>query len=214
MPGIGDRLPVARTYSQHELKLIKGTYAVVARIGAQQLSLRNIARELRVSPSLLKYHFGDRETLMLETMRWALDGTVQRVHRRIDGIDDAESAMTALLDAVFVSPRANRDFYLIYLDLVRYALLEPNFAGVEEMARSHITQSYSAVIQMGVDADVFHVADVENAAEHARAIVEGGFLQWLHDPDWATSHTALHRMCRQAILRLLRVREGDPSRPG
>lgn len=131
------------------------------------------ALELGVSPGLLKYHFGDRENLMLETMRRALDGTVRRIHHRIDGVEDPEAAMTALLDAVFVGPRANRDFHLIYLDRVQYALRQPTFAGLEALARSHITQSYSAVIRMGVDTGVFQVSDVDDAAQQARAVVEG-----------------------------------------
>lgn len=204
-------LPEPATHSSHELKLIRGTYEACARIGAQQLSLRSTARELGVSPGLLKYHFGDHDHLLLVTMRWALDGTVRRIQHHLAGVEEPEAALGALLDAVFVSPQENRDFNLVYLDLLQYSARHPTFTGLTDMLRTHVTGSYAAVIQAGVDAGIFHVADITLAAEQARAVVEGGFMQWLQDPRWRTTHAALHANCRQGILRLLRFADTIPA---
>jgi AcrR family transcriptional regulator len=176
----------------------------MARVGAQQLSLRRVARELGVSPPLLVYHFGTRENLLVETMRWALAGTVRRIERQVAGITDPEQALAALMNAVFVSPQANRDFHLVYLDLVQYSIREPSFNGLSDVLRTHINGSYAGVIRAGVETGVFQVDDVDVAARHARAIVEGGFLQWLQQDDWETTHGALQRECHEALLVLLK----------
>jgi AcrR family transcriptional regulator len=195
-----------KVLSAHELKLVRGTYRVMARVGAQQLSLRGIAKELGVSPALLVYHFGSKDNLLVETMHWALAGSVRRLQRRIAGIDNPQEALGASLDAVFVGPRENRDFYLIYLDLVQYAVRHESFAPLAALLRRHIDDSYATIIRQGVEAGVFEVGDVELAARQVRAVVEGGFLQWLQTDDWEQTHAALQRDSQAAALRLLTPR--------
>jgi AcrR family transcriptional regulator len=191
-------------FSPYELKIIRGTYGAMARVGTQQLSLRRIAKELEVSPALLVYHFGSRDDLLLETMHWALAGTVRRIKRKIEGIEDPEEAFAVLIDAVFVSPEENRDFHLIYMDLVQYAVRMESFTGLAQLLREHINDTYAAVIRLGVEGGAFHVEDVDVAARTVRAIVEGGFLQWLQEEDWRESHGELQRECEAALLVLLR----------
>jgi AcrR family transcriptional regulator len=205
--------PEAKRFSEHEIRLVRGTYEAMARIGSQQLSLRRLARELDVSPPLLVYHFGSRENLLVETMHWALAGTVRRIRRHVASMTDPEDALAALMDAVFVGPQANRDFHLVYLDLVQYSIRDPSFSGLTDLLRTHINGSYAGVIRVGVDAGVFDVDDVDVAARHARAIVEGGFLQWLQEDDWETTHGALKRECHEALLVLLE-RRARPRRTG
>jgi len=192
-----------KVFSAHELKLVRGTYRAMARVGTQQLSLRDIAKELGVSPALLVYHFGSKDNLLVETMHWALAGSVGRIERRVAGIDDPQEALAAILDAVFVGPRANRDFYLIYMDLVQYSVRHESFTTLAALLRQHITDSYAAIIRRGVDAGVFEAADIDLAARQVRAIVEGGFMQWLQEDDWEQTHAALQRDCHAAVLRLL-----------
>jgi AcrR family transcriptional regulator len=192
-----------RWLSPHELKLVRGTYEAMARTGTQQLSLRAIAKQLDVSPALLVYHFGSKDNLLIETIHWALAGTVRRIQRRIEGITDPQQALAELMDAVFVDARANRDYHLIYMDLVQYAVRRESFAKLTDLLHQHINDTYAAVIRQGVQAGAFQVADVELAARQVRAIVEGGFLQWLQEEDWEETHATLQRDCHVAVLRLL-----------
>jgi AcrR family transcriptional regulator len=192
-----------KQFSAHEIRLIRGTYRAMARVGTQQLSLRDIAKQLDVSPALLVYHFGSKDNLLIETMHWALAGTVRRIQRQIADVEDPREAMSALMDAVFVDARANRDFHLIYMDLVQYAVRHKSFTRLTELLHHHINDTYAKVILQGVEAGVFQVDDVDLAARQVRAIVEGGFLQWLQEADWLETHADLQRDCHAAILRLL-----------
>jgi AcrR family transcriptional regulator len=193
----------SRLLSAHEIRIVRGTYAAMARIGTQQLSLRRIAKELDVSPALIVYHFGSRDNLFIETLHWALAGTVRRIKRRIAEITDPEKALAALVDAVFVGASENRDFHLVYMDLVSYAVRHGSFTELTELLREHVNGSYAEIIRHGRDTGVFDVADVDVAARHARAIVEGGFIQWMQEPDWRLTHAQLQRDCHEALQRLL-----------
>lgn len=190
-------------FSEPEIKLIRGTYRAMAEVGTQQLSLRGIAKRLEVSPALLVYHFGSKDNLLIETMHWALAGTVRRIQREIADVSDPEQALAALMAAVFVDPKANRDFHLIYMDLVQYAVRQESFTTLTDLLHEHINGSYATVIRQGSEAGVFEVDDVELAARQVRALVEGGFLQWLQEPAWEQTHAALQRDCHAAVLRLL-----------
>jgi AcrR family transcriptional regulator len=183
--------------------MVRGAYRVMARVGAQQLSLRQVAKEVGVSAALFIYHFGSKDNLLLETMRWALAGTVRRIEERLAGIDDPRRALKALLDAVFVDANANRDFHLIYLDLVQYAVRNPSFGGLTELLREHINGSYAFVIRMGVRAGTFQVTDVELAAARSRALIEGRFIQWLQEPDWQQTYGSLRQEAYTELLNLL-----------
>jgi AcrR family transcriptional regulator len=190
-------------YSAREEELIRSTYRVMARTGAQQLSLRQVASEANVSAALLVYHFGSKDNLLLETMRWVLSRTVRRFEECFAGIDDPEDALRAFIDAVFLDPKANRDFYLVYLDLIQYGARNPSFRGLTDLLREHSTESFAFVIRQGVEAGVFEVDDVDAAAVSARALVEGRFIQWLQEADWRRTHSTRREECHRTLLSML-----------
>jgi AcrR family transcriptional regulator len=190
--------------SAREIELIRACYRVMAKVGAQALSLRQVAREAKVSAGALVYHFGSKDNLLMETMRWALAGTVRRIERELASVTDAREALSELMDAVFVDAKANRDFHLVYLDLVHYAARRPTFGPLSELLREHINGSYAYVIQLGIQSGDFSAdLDVETAASHARAIVEGAVLQWLQERDWRETHQPLRDHCHAALVTLL-----------
>jgi AcrR family transcriptional regulator len=190
--------------TDYEAKVVHGTYRVMARVGSQQLSLRQVAKELDVSAALLVYHFGTKDNLLLATMRWALVGIVERIKARLEDIDDPEAALEALVDELFWDPEANRDFYLVYLDLVQYAVRQPSFSELGDMLWKYLNGSYAVVIQHGVASGAFAIEDVERAAREARGIVEGAVVQWLQDEDWRATHARVRDDCLASLLVHLR----------
>jgi AcrR family transcriptional regulator len=202
---IGDLLPSAPRieHSDREIALIRSAYRTMSRLGTVRLSLREVAQEAGVSPPLLVYHFGGKDELLLATMRWALVSTVNRIRRRLDGITDAREALAELIDAVFVGPGPNRDFYLVYLDMVQYSVRRPSFSGLAEMLREQVNGSFAAVVTRGVETGAFRVDSVELASRQARAVVEGGFIQWLQDTNWEQTHAQLKVDCHRALLAML-----------
>ncbi len=199
--------------SPHEEKLVRGTYRVMARVGSQQLSLRTVAKELGVSPALLVYHFETKDNLLLQTMRWALFETAERIRKNLEPVDDPAEALDSLLAAVFHEARANRDYFLVYLDLVQYSIRNESFSGLTELLWKYVNGSYAVVIQHGVAAGLFETDDIEAAARQTRAIIEGVVLQWLQDADWQRTHAKLHGECRNALEAILRGRPA-PRRVG
>lgn len=189
--------------SGRELEIIRSAYLTMARRGSHRTSLQDIADEAGVSKALLLYHFGTKDALLLAAMKWAVERTEERIRSGIESGDPACDQIKALIDAIFIDPAANRDFYLFYLDLIEHAGRIPSFGQLSAMLVETINRTYAGVIRTGVEEGVFVVADVEVAARNMRALIEGTFLQWMQTDDWHDNHALWKQHCREAVLGLL-----------
>jgi AcrR family transcriptional regulator len=198
------RLTVDLTRS--ELAIIRSAYRTIARGGSQRMSLREIAGDAGVSKALLLYHFGSKDNLLLAAMKWAVERTEQRIRERLEATSDAPDQISALVDAIFVGPEANRDFYTFYLDLVEHVARVPGFGSLSPMLDDIINGLYSEVVRAGIGQGAFEVSDVAEIARDMRAVIEGTFVQWIQTPDWRDNHAEWKEGCRQALLRLLGVK--------
>jgi AcrR family transcriptional regulator len=192
--------------SSRELEIVRSAYRTMARRGSHRTSLQDIADEAGVSKALLLYHFGSKDSLLLASMKWAVERTEQRIRERLAASTGAPDQISALIDAIFIGPEANRDFYLFYLDLIEHVARAPGFRPLSTMLDDIINGLYSEVIEAGVAEGTFTVSDVAQAATDMRAMIEGTFVQWIQAPDWRMSHDDRKEECRQALLRLLGAR--------
>lgn len=192
--------------SHREIEILRATYRTMARSGSHRMSLREIADDAGVSKTLLLYHFGSKDNLLMAVMKWALERTEVRIRQGVEGASNASAQMAALVDAVFISPEANRDFYLFYLDLVEHAVRDPRFESLSAMLDGIINGLYAEIVTAGVEEGVFDVDDPVGAARDMRAIIEGTFLQWMQTDDWRVSHQEWKENCREALLRVLGAR--------
>lgn len=189
--------------SLSELTIIRSAYRAIARRGSQRVSLREIAEEAGVSKALLFYHFGSKDNLLLAAMKWAVERTEQRIRARLESSSDAPDRITALVEAIFIGPEPNRDFYAFYLDLVEHVARVPGFGSLSPMLDDIINGLYREVIETGVAQGAFEVSNPERAARDMRAVIEGTFVQWIQTPDWRDNHDEWKDGCRDALLRLL-----------
>ena len=194
--------------SPREIELIRSAYRVIARQGGHRLSLQDIADEAGVSKGLILYHFKSKDRLLLTTMRYALLRTAQRIRERLEDLAAPEEAIPALLEAVFISPERNRDFYLLYLDLAEYAARDANFNELSTLTEQIVNGLYAEVIRQGVDRGVLDVGDIDDAAAQMRALIDGTFIVWVQREDWKHSHEQYKERCREGVLRLLGASAG------
>lgn len=194
-----------RELSHREVEIVRSAYRTMARKGSHRMSLREIAEDAGVSKALLLYHFGSKDALVLAAMTWALERTEGRIRQRLESSADAPDQITALVDAVFIGPEANREFYLFYLDLVEHATRVPRFGSLSAMEDEIINGLYREIVEAGRRQGSFAVSDAGAAARDMRALIEGTFVQWIQTPDWRDNHHEWKEECRLALLRLLGV---------
>lgn len=190
---------------ERERAILRAAYRVMARRGANRLNLQDIADEAGVSKGLLLYHFENKAQVLQLAMQWALIASVQRMSAAVEEatIRGDEDPLSPLLDAIFVSPKANRDFHLVYVDLVEHASHEEAFGGLIAVLDSIIDPIYEQVVAEGVARGRFVVDHLDDPPRTMRTVVDGAFFLWLQDADWETSHATVKERCHRMLRALL-----------
>ena len=184
--------------------ILRAAYRVMAREGVHRTPLDRVAAEAGVSKGLLLYHFHSKDALVFAAMEWVLNATAARIRKALADIVDPADAISVVIDAVWIGPEANRDFFRFYLDGVEHQTRSPGFDDLGHTATVIINGLYQEVIETGVNAGVLDVADSVSAAIDMRALIEGSFLQWLQTDDWQNNHAGFRERCRSAVLVQLR----------
>lgn len=191
-------------FAPKQLQILRSTYKIMGLRGGIQFALQDVADDAGVSKALLLYHFKTKESLVLATLRWVLTTVAARVRRAIDGIETAQAKVEAMLDAIFIRPDLNRHFYLVYADLLGHAARVEAYGAVATTFHETVNGMYAAIAALGMREGVFHARDSQVAAVAMRALIDGMFLQWLLERDWAATHAAYREMCKSALLAYLR----------
>src|SRR5205823_5725260 len=137
--------------------------------GMHRMTLQNVADEAEVSKALVLYYFKTKENLVLATMRWVLARVAARVASGIATAETPEDKARATIDAIFVDPLRNRNFYLAYTDLIAHAARNDRFSELNTTFRSVVNGAYADLIRSGMDGP-FRVDDLDEAAMGFRAL--------------------------------------------
>jgi TetR/AcrR family transcriptional regulator, fatty acid metabolism regulator protein len=183
--------------------LIRSAYKVMGERGLNHLSLQDVADEAGVSKAILPYYFESKENLILLTMRWVLARVAQRIREAIAEAGTAEEKVSAMIDAIFVSPESNRRFYLVFFDFLGYAARNDRFGDVSATFHEICNGLYAEVIRLGQEEGVFDKRDAHEAATVVRALVDGLFTQWIQERDWEKSHGECREVCKRSVLTYL-----------
>lgn len=188
---------------ERRVELVRAAYRVMARSGVHRAPLSAVAEEAGVSKGLVLYHFQSKDALVLAALEWVLNATAARIRAALVADPDPARAIPVVIDAIWVGPEANRDFFRFYLDGVEHQTRSPEFEELGATARSIINGLYREVIESAAAAGAVTVEDPESAATIMRALIEGFFLQWLQTDDWRGEHAAYRERCRAAVAVLL-----------
>ena len=94
--------------------LLRAAYRVMARDGVHRAPLQDIAAEAGVSKGLLIYHFQTKDGLVLAALEWVLAMNEARIRERLSASLDPVETISTVVDAVWLSPEANHDFFRFY----------------------------------------------------------------------------------------------------
>ncbi|MBI4729966.1 MAG: TetR family transcriptional regulator C-terminal domain-containing protein [Acidobacteria bacterium] len=202
-PGSAARTLLAEDLSGKRERIIRTAYRLIGDRGLHGVSLDRVAEVAGVSKGLILYHFKTKENLILATMRWVLSEVAERIRGGMAGRSAAAERILAMIDVIFVGAKANRRFYVTYLDLTDQAARIDRFGELSATFRAIVNGLYADVIRDGVAQGSFRVADIDEAAMTLRAIVDGLFVQWLQEEDAATAHPRYRDTCKRAVLAYL-----------
>lgn len=199
----GEPEDLQESVSAKEANLIRHSYRLMGAKGMQGMTIQGVADRAGVSKAVVIYYFKTKEDLVLKTMRWVLAQVAVRVTEATAAAGSPAEKVQAMIDAIFVDPVRNRDFYLTYPDLIVHGTRNHRFNELSSTFRSIVNAKYAQVIRDGVQAGAFTVTSVDEAAMGVRALIDGLFLQWLGEEDWKSLHGAYKQVCVRAVLAYL-----------
>jgi AcrR family transcriptional regulator len=195
---VAETLPEAPSAKQEEM--LRLVYRLLATKGLNRTSLQDVADAAGMSKANVVYHYKTRENLVLTTMQWVLERVAARVVEATASAVGRDEKIRAMIDAIFLDPQRNRDFYVVYAELIAHSSRNGKYAALNGWFREIVTGQYAAVIG---STDVRPEQSVAESAMVVRALIDGLFLQWLEEPDWQARHGEYKDLCVRSIIAAL-----------
>lgn len=166
-------------YGRGRDALIRATVAVVARRGLRGMTFRSVAEEAGVRNSLITYHFGSREALLVAAVQSAVSESIAR-SLPVDGHFDGGLVRT-LVEAV----RSDPDLQAFHYEVLLESRRNPQLAPLAEM----LTDGYLEAIRGALIEQGYERPDV--LARLIHIALDGTVLQQLTAPQLAHTEEAL-----------------------
>jgi AcrR family transcriptional regulator len=192
--------PLVTEPSAKQVELLRLAYRLMAEKGMHRMTLQDVADAAGMSKANVVYYFKTKEDLVLTAMRWVLAQVAARIVEATSSASGRDEKIRAMVDAIFVDPHRNRNFYAVYTELIAHASRNERFADLNGWFREIVTGQYAELIR---STDGVVPADVDEAAIVVRALIDGLFVQWLEEEDWVGRHPVYKELCARSILAFL-----------
>jgi AcrR family transcriptional regulator len=192
--------PPLPAQSARQEELLRLAYRLMATKGMHRMTLQDVADAAGMSKANVVYHYKTKEDLVLMAMQWVLERVAARVVEATASAVGREAKVRAMIDAIFLDPKRNRNFYIVYTELIAHSSRNGRFAELNGWFREIVTGQYAALIRSTTRRSKKGVAE---SAMVVRALIDGLFLQWLEEPDWEARHAEYKALCVRSILAVL-----------
>ena len=191
---------LAGEQSARQEEILRLAYRLMAKKGMHRMTLQDVADAAGMSKANVVYHYKTKEDLVLMSMQWVLERVAARVVEATASAAGREAKIQAMIDAIFLDPMRNRNFYIVYAELIAHSSRNGRFAELNAWFREIVTGQYAAVIRSTTDRSERAVVE---SAKVVRALIDGLFLQWLEEPNWEARHKEYKGLCVRSIIEFL-----------
>ena len=180
---VGDELNGAPEVRREQM--IRAALDVIQERGFPETRIADVAQRAGVSPALVIYYFGTKDSLLTEAMRHSEDVFYERGARRMAA---AANAMDRLAEIVALSclpsdEEEDGDSWTLWLDLWAQAARNPAVARVREEFDEHWRETLRAIVREGQASGEFAGVDADEFAVGFSALLDGLAIQIaLEDP--------------------------------
>src|SRR5919201_2373183 len=104
--------------SARRVELLRLSYRLIATKGMHRMTLQDVADAAGMSKANVVNHYKTKEDLVLRAMQWVLERVAARVVEATASASGRDAKIRAMIDAIFVDPKRNRNFYIVYAELI------------------------------------------------------------------------------------------------
>ncbi|MBA4857450.1 TetR/AcrR family transcriptional regulator [Nocardia farcinica] len=193
MPAKTDTARPSPRYGQGRTALLAAAVRVCAEHGLRNLTYRMVAREAGVAHGLVAHHFGSRDVLLEEALRFSLDTTVPSISTR-PGTGDLDALFAGVAAMIDQNPHDQAFQYELILESRRRPEL-----------RRHVQAIYDAYVEaLRVELAAAGLGDDPALSHLAYAAVDGLVFHQITIGDPELTERALHHL--RALLGAMQKR--------
>ena len=166
-------------------QMIRAALEVIHERGFPDTRIADVAQRAGVSPALVIYYFGTKDSLLTEAMRFSEDAFYELGARKMGAVDTARERLEAIV-ALTCLPSGDAgvgDSWTLWLDLWAQAARHPAVARVREEFDEHWRETLRAIVKEGQTSGEFGAIDADDFAVGFSALLDGLAVQIaLEDP--------------------------------
>jgi AcrR family transcriptional regulator len=152
-------------------EILTATTDLLDRIGLSAIRVADVAEELGVSPGLVFYHFGTKDTLVAEAFAHAVDRDLSRLDRATEKGDDPLDRLRRVLR--LYGPTGTAAGWRLWIDAWALAQREPVIRRVLRKLDQRWTAALLEVVEQGVADGSFTCPDPAATVSRLSALLDG-----------------------------------------
>lgn len=172
------RLKIARGDTRRAA-IINGTFRCLYEMGAEEVSMRLIAKEAQVNQSVVHYYFQNKENLLLECLEVLFEKFIYDIERQYQESDPPEKKFNAIFHSGKTFVGKQKELFVVFMHCwalsMRSPLLHKKFSALYDKISAFIENTLSEGYRKGV----FNKVNVRALSNYIIAFVEGIGSQWL-----------------------------------
>lgn len=157
-----------------QAELLAATYRALCRHGYAGLSLQTIGEEFEKSPSLIYYHYENKDELILETLDAMLDQLEEDLSQHPD---DPIASMKTIIGVFDPSESEGLSLERAVVELRGHAPNDEEYRQRFKRADQVLDQRFEQVIRAGIDIGKFSHPEPEAAAKSINTLLIGTMVR-------------------------------------
>src|SRR5215203_994002 len=185
-------------------QMLEAAMEVIAERGLCETRIADVADRAGLSPALVVYYFGSKETLLTEALAYAEDLFYIEAFRELTSIEGASERLVRLVELACptVVRRESDEYWTLWVELWSRALRNDEAARKREALERRWRNTIAEVVREGQSSGEFGPCDPERFATYLSALMDGLALQVLFG-DPAVGGELANEMCLGAAAREL-----------
>jgi AcrR family transcriptional regulator len=166
-------------------QMIRAALEVIQERGFPDTRIADVAQRAGVSPALVIYYFGTKDSLLTEAMRFSEDAFYDLGARRMEAIASAKGRLEEIVALTCLPTDEDdaADSWTLWLDLWAQAARHPAVARVREEFDEHWRETLRTIVRKGQADGEFRAIDADDFAVGFSALLDGLAIQIaLQDP--------------------------------
>jgi AcrR family transcriptional regulator len=188
-----------KSTQKRRTQILEAAMEVIVERGLCETRIADVAERAGLSPALVVYYFGSKETLLTEALAYAEDLFYIEAFRELTGIEGATERMVRLIDLACppVVRRESDEYWTLWVELWSRALRNDEAARKREALERRWRNTIAEVVREGQRTGEFGSCEPEHFATYLSALMDGLALQVLFG-DPAVDGALVNEMCLEA----------------